>query len=122
MMSVNGFYIPVVDCCPPLNQESVGIVIAPGNVSQAAFRDQGAGSEGGGADNRLSAVAPESVRILPDAYLHAVHGDGLIDITGNKTGIKTVFFQVIISPFGAYIRQVQGFGDGGLYRLIIGVE
>src|SRR5690606_31968422 len=100
MMPVDGFYIPVVYCCPPLNQESVGIVVAPGNVSEAAFRDQAAGGERSGADNRLGAVAPEPVRILPDAHLHTVHGDGLIDITGNKTGIKTVFFQIIISSLG----------------------
>lgn len=100
------FQILVGDGCPAFYQKTMRIIITSGYITQRPFGNQASGSDTGRTDYALGSVAPEFIGVFIDVHRHAIHMDGLVNISGNKPGIISVLLQVIINPFGTAIRQV----------------
>ena len=89
--SGGGFQILVGDGCPAFYQKTMRVVITAGHITQRPFGNQAAGSDTGGTDDTLGSIAPKSIGVFIDVHRYAIHMDSLVNITGNKPGIISVW-------------------------------
>ena len=119
---VDDFEVFVFQGMPALDQKTMRVVIAAGNIPQFPFGDQAAGNRARCAYNALPGIAFKRIGVKPQIDRHAVYVDLLADISGDNIGVITIFTQVIIFFFSGLIGQVKGFGQVIADNLIIGVK
>ena len=109
-------------CFPTLDEEPVRVVVTPAHIAQIPLGNQA--SHGGRCctDQFFCRVTFECEGVSVHIESDAVHTDLLADVPGNQVCVVTVFPQVVVLPFGAFIGQVQRFADIRLDHFIVRVE
>ena len=79
------FQILVGDGCPAFYQKAMRVIITSGHTTQRPFGNQASGSDTGGTDDTLGSIAPKSIRVFIDVHCHAIHMNGLVNISGNAS-------------------------------------
>lgn len=116
---VNDFDVFIFQRAPALDQEAVGIVIAPADVPQFTGSDQAARDRTAGPYDVLGRIAAESIGIAAQVYADTVDLEFLADVPGNDVRVIAAFAQIVVSPFSRLVREVKRLAQIGLIGFII---